>query len=136
MAYLSNHLLDLPQNLHWSWGQQSRMEYCLKWRQPLMKEDLKILKWNISATADRIFLIFHIKIENCSTFGWPPREHDLKIISQQSLIGSVLNFNLKLRWSTQCWRNLKWNTLNKKMEYLSNYWSNWIGNCNLSFWFF
>jgi hypothetical protein len=42
--YISNHWSDLSQILNLSLGNQTKIKYCLKWRQPPMEDDLKILK--------------------------------------------------------------------------------------------
>ena len=44
VEYLSNHSSDLPQIFNLSLWDQTKLEYCLKWRQPQMEDDLRILK--------------------------------------------------------------------------------------------
>ena len=51
LDYLSNHLLNHTQILDLSLDDQTVFYKSLKWRQPPMEYDLKILKWNISATT-------------------------------------------------------------------------------------
>ena len=43
VKYLSNHWSDFPQILNLSLGEQRTSKY-LKWRQPPMEEDLKVIK--------------------------------------------------------------------------------------------
>jgi hypothetical protein len=44
LEYRSDHLSDLPQILNTRLSEHTKIENCLKWRQPQMKDDLKILK--------------------------------------------------------------------------------------------
>ena len=43
VEYLSNGLLDPTEILNLSLGDQTKIRNCLKWRQPLMEDDLKRL---------------------------------------------------------------------------------------------
>ena len=45
VEYLSNNWLDLAQILNLSWGDQTKIAYCLKWRPNPMEDDLKTLQW-------------------------------------------------------------------------------------------
>ena len=44
VEYLSNHWSDLPQILNLYQGDQTKIKYLVKWRQPPKEDDLKILK--------------------------------------------------------------------------------------------
>ena len=72
--YLRNHCLNLTQILKLGWGDQTELYRCFQWRQPVIKDDLKI-----------------------TSNGRQPQ--NIKSgISQQPLIGSYSSFKLKLRW--------------------------------------
>ena len=58
IEYLCNHWSDLPQSLNLSLGEQTKIKYCLKWRQPPIEDNLKNLKLDISVTTDQSFLKF------------------------------------------------------------------------------
>jgi hypothetical protein len=64
VEYLSNHWMDLTQIWNLSKKDQTRVYKGIKWRQPLMEDDLwqkttsKYEKWNISATTGWILLKF------------------------------------------------------------------------------
>ena len=49
--YLSNHLFDPTQILNLSLDDQTIFSKSLKWRRPPKEDNLKYLKWNISATV-------------------------------------------------------------------------------------
>jgi hypothetical protein len=55
VQYLSNQLLDLPQLINLILGDQTKIENCLKGRQPTMEDDLTNLKY-ITTTTYWIFL--------------------------------------------------------------------------------
>ena len=44
VEYLNNHWPDLPQILNLILRNQTKIQYCLKWRQPSMEDNHKILK--------------------------------------------------------------------------------------------
>ena len=64
IEYLSNHCLGFPQVLTLSSGEQTKikkmfeMKMSFIWRWPVIEEDLKYQKLNISATTDQILLKF------------------------------------------------------------------------------
>ena len=82
VKYLTNNWSDLPKILYLGLYDQSKVYKCLKWRRPIMKEDLK---WKTTSS---------IKIK----------------ISQQLLVCSSPNFKLRLMWPKQTLEMFKINT--------------------------
>ena len=58
VEYLSNHLLDLPQLLKLSFGDQTKAEIAVNEDELGWKTTSKYLKWNISETTYGIILKF------------------------------------------------------------------------------
>ena len=62
IEYLSNHWLDFTQIWNLMLGDQSKISKCYKYRRPPTEDDIKILKWNISATTGLILLKISAKV--------------------------------------------------------------------------
>ena len=72
VEYLHNYWLDLPQIFNLSRVDQTKIEYCLKWRWPPMEDNLKILNveylnkyWSDLPQILNLSLGNQTKIENC-----------------------------------------------------------------------
>ena len=82
VEYLSNCWLDLPQILNWEYGDQTKIDNVLKWRQPPMEDDLNIFQveylsinhWLDLPQILDLHLGDQIKIKNFLKWRWPPVE--------------------------------------------------------------
>ena len=113
MEYLSNHWSDLPQFFKLKLRGPKQNQQSLKWRRLTMEDDLKILKieylsnhWSDLSQILNLSSGDQTKIKNV----WNGRRpNNIKSwISQQQLIGSFSNFELKLRGPNQYKNCLKW----------------------------
>ena len=94
---ISNHWYYLSQTSNLSLGYWTKIIICFKLRPPPLESDLKLCKWDISASTGQIFSNF-----KCS-MRWPKYTNDSNDL--QSNI-----FKLRLRWPKQSFQILQMKT--------------------------